>query len=137
MSLAPCCPSADPGNVSAVLAYAAATVTGLWGVAHAGPTRQVLAGYAPITPDNRRVLLQEWLAEAITMWGIAALVIVVTAIGSGTSTTAWVYRMAAALLVALALLTGLTGARTPVIWFKICPALLSVSAALLLIASFG
>lgn len=119
-----------------MLAYLAASVTGLWGVAHAVPTRQVLAGYAPITPDNRRVLLQEWLAEAITMWGIAALIIVVTAAGSGTSTTAWVYRMAAALLLALALLTGLTGARTPVIWFKICPVLLTASATLLLFASF-
>ena len=136
MSLAARLPSADPGGVAAALAYLAASVTGLWGVAHAVPTRQVLAGYAPITPDNRRVLLQEWLAEAITMWGIAALIIVVTAAGSGTSTTAWVYRMAAALLLALALLTGLTGARTPVIWFKICPVLLTASATLLLFASF-
>lgn len=43
--------------------------------------------------------------------------------------------MAAALLLALALLTGLTGARTPVIWCKICPVLLTASAVLLLAAS--
>lgn len=123
-------------NVVTVLAYLAAAITGLWGVAHAVPTRQVLAGFAPITPDNRRVLLQEWLAEAITMWGIAALVIVVTAAGGGAGVTGWVYRAAAVLLLALALLTGLTGARTPVIWFRICPVLLTSSAALLLLASF-
>jgi len=35
----------------------------------------------------------------------------------------------------LATLTALTGARTPVVWFKICPALLAGSAVLLLIAS--
>jgi hypothetical protein len=121
--------------VAAVLAYLAAVVTGLWGVAHAIPTRQVLAGFAPITLGNRRILLQEWLAEAITMWGVAVLVIVVTAAGSGTGTAGWVYRMTAALLLALALLTSLTGARTPVIWFRICPVLLTVSAALLLAAS--
>lgn len=34
-----------------------------------------------------------------------------------------------------ATLTTLTGARTPVVWFKICPALLACSAVLLLIAS--
>ena len=117
------------------LAYAAAGLTGLWGVAHAVPTRQVLAGFAPISVDNRRVLLQEWLAEAFTMWGVAALVIVVTAAGGGASVTAWVYRMAALLLLALAVLTGLTGARTPVIWFRICPVLLTSSAVLLLLAS--
>lgn len=49
-----------------VLAYVAAGLVGLWGVAHAVPTRQVVAGFGPITVDNRRVLLQEWLAEAFT-----------------------------------------------------------------------
>jgi len=119
-----------------VLAYVAAVLVGLWGVAHAIPTSRVVAGFGPITTDNRRVLVQEWLAEAFTMWGLAAVVIVSTAIGDGASTVAdWVYRAVAALLVALAVLTGLTGARTPVIWFKVCPILLSVSAVLLLVAS--
>ncbi len=121
--------------MTAVLAYAAAGITGLWGVAHAIPTRQVLAGFAPITRDNRRVLLQEWLAEAFTMWGLAALVIVVTAAAGGSAAAAWAYRMAAALLLALAVLTGFTGARTPVIWFRVCPVLLTCSAVLLLLAS--
>lgn len=117
------------------LAYLAAAVTGLWGVAHAVPTRQVLAGLTPVSADNRRVFLQEWLVEAFTMWGIAALVVVVTAVGGQAAVTAWVYRVAAGLLLALAALTALTGARTPVIWFKICPVLLTTSAALLLVAS--
>jgi hypothetical protein len=39
------------------------------------PTRKVVAGFGPISADNRRVILQEWLAEAFTMWGIAATVI--------------------------------------------------------------
>jgi hypothetical protein len=46
-----------------------------------------------------------------------------------------VYRVAAGVLVALAVLTGLTGARTPVVWFKVCPVLLTTSAALLVLAS--
>ncbi|WP_131732965.1 hypothetical protein [Actinomadura formosensis] len=118
-----------------VLAYIAAALTGLWGVSHAIPTRRVLAGFAPISTDNRRVLVQEWLAEALTMWGVAVLVIVVTAVGGDAEVTRWVYRVAAGLLVALAVLTTFTGARTPVIWFKICPVLLATSATLLLLAS--
>jgi len=119
-----------------ILAYVAAAIVAIWGVAHAIPTRQVLTGFEPIAPDNRRVLLQEWLAEAFTMWGLAALVFTVTVVsGAGSSAAHWVYRVAAGLLVALAVLTSLTGARTPVIWFKICPVLLTASAALLLAAS--
>ncbi len=124
------------GFVAAILAYVAGTVVALWGVAHAVPTAQVLAGFEPITADNRRIALQEWLAEAITMWGIAAIVIAVTAAGGADSDArVWVYRTAAGLLVALSALTALTGARTPVIWFKICPVLLAGSAGLLLAAS--
>lgn len=117
------------------LAYLAAALTGLWGVSHAIPTRQVLADFAPITRDNRLVLKQEWLAEAMTMWGVAALIVVVTAVDGGANVTAWVYRAAAALLICLAVLTALTGARTAVIWFKICPGLLTTSATLLIVAS--
>lgn len=120
-----------------MLAYVAAALVALWGIAHAIPTRQVIAGFEPIEPDNRLVLTQEWLAEAVTMWGIAAIVVAATLAGSGTSVAVWVYRAAAGLLCALAMLTALTGARTSVIWFKICPVLLATSAALLAVASLA
>jgi len=106
----------------------------MWGIAHAVPTAQVLRGFEPITSDNRRVVLQEWLAEALTMWGVAALIIAVTVVADGTNAAHAIYAVAAALLVALAMLTALTGARTPVVWFRICPALLTLSALLLVAA---
>jgi hypothetical protein len=119
--------------MAALLAYLAGVIVALWGVAHAVPARQVLAGFEPVAADNRRIVVQEWLAEAFTMWGIAAMVIVVTAVGgAGAGARVWVYRVAAGLLVALG---ALTGARTPVVWFKICPVLLACSAVLLLTAS--
>lgn len=123
--------------MSPVLAYLGAAVVALWGVAHAVPTGQVLAGFEPVTADNRRVIKQEWLAEAFTMWGLAAIIIAVTAAGGDAAAGVrdWAYRAAAGLLTALGVLTGFTGARTPVIWFKICPLLLGGSAALLLAAS--
>lgn len=120
-----------------ILAYVAGIILAAWGVAHVVPTACVLAGLEPVTVDNRRLVLQEWLAEAFTMWGIAAIVIVATAVGgaAGSDVRVWVYRVAAGLLAALAALTALTGARTPVVWFKICPFLLTGSAALLVAAS--
>jgi hypothetical protein len=98
----------------------------------------VLALSAIIT-DNRRVLVQEWLAEAFTMWGTAVVVIAATAAGGAAAADAraWVYRSAAALLIALGALTLLTGAWAPVVWFKICPVLLASSAILLLAASLA
>ena len=53
--------------MAALLAYVAGVVVAVWGVAHAAPIRQVVAGFAPITADNRRIVVQEWLAEAFTM----------------------------------------------------------------------
>ncbi|HUO39579.1 MAG TPA: hypothetical protein VMU34_17835 [Mycobacterium sp.] len=118
-----------------VLAYIAAALIALWGIAHAVPIKRVVASFAPITADNRRVLTQEWLAESLTMWGMATLVVAVTVTAADIQVTAIVYRVVAGLLVALAVLTVLTGARTPIVWFKVCPALLATSAALLLVAS--
>lgn len=122
--------------MATALACLAAALVALWGLAHAIPTSRVLAGFRPITRDNRLVVIQEWLAEAFTMWGLAALVVSAAIVGGpGSHASQWVYRLVAALLIALAILTGFTGARTPVIWFKICPVLLTSSAALLLAAS--
>ena len=71
------------------------------------------------------------------MWFIAALVAIATAVGgSQQSLTAWVYRASAVMLLAVAALTASTGARTAVIFFKICPVLLSFTAALLFAASW-
>ena len=121
--------------MSDVLAYVAAALIGLWGVSHAIPTRQVVAGFEPTAIDNHRIIMQEWLAEALTMWGLTALLIAVTAVAGAEDVTSWVYRIVAALLVALAALTALTGARTRTIWFKVCPVLLTSTAVLLIIAS--
>jgi hypothetical protein len=119
-----------------VLAYVAAAIVFAWGISHAIPTRNVVAGFSDTSADNRLVITQEWLAEAMTMWFIAALVVIATAIDAEDSVTRWVYRSSAVMLIAIGALTAVTGARTPVIFFKICPVLLTSVATLLLIASF-
>ncbi len=119
------------------LAIVAAVAIALWGVAHAIPTRPVVTGFGAISTDNRRIITQEWLAESFTMWFIAAVVIVATVVGEPDSAaTEWIYRASAAVLVAIGTLTALTGARTGVVWFKLCPFLLGTTAAALIVASF-
>ena len=118
-----------------VLAYLAAAVIAAWGVSHAIPTRQVVAGFEPTAVDNHRVILQEWIIEAVAMWGLAGLVFAVTLMGGDAGVADGVYRVVAAILVAFAVVTALTGARTSVIWFKICPVLLTGTAVVLVAAS--
>jgi hypothetical protein len=48
------------------------------------------------------VILQEWLAEAVAMWGLAALVIAVTATDGDEALIDTVYRVIAAILLILA-----------------------------------
>jgi hypothetical protein len=50
--------------------------------------------------DNRRVILQGWIAESVTLWGLAALVVAVTGVDADADVTAWVHRVAALLLAA-------------------------------------
>ena len=122
--------------MSAGPAYVAAGLVGVWGVAHALPTGRVVAGYADTSRDNRLVIAQEWIAESLAMWFVCALVIGVTVIGGQPRMVDWVYRSSAVLLLAIGVLTAVTGARTRVVFFKICPAVMTVCAGLLLAASW-
>jgi hypothetical protein len=45
------------------------------------------------------------------------------------------YRLSAGLLAAIAVLTALTGARTPIVWFRACPVVMAVCVGLLLVGS--
>jgi hypothetical protein len=118
------------------LAYLAAGILAAWGVIHVAPTRQVVTSMEPSTNDSRLVIIQEWIVEALAMWGLAALVIA-AATTTPPATENWIYRVTAAIVAAIAVLTAFTGARTPVVWFKICLVVLATVVALLLGASFA
>jgi hypothetical protein len=121
---------------AAVLAYVASAVLIGWGAAHLAPTRAVAASFGEITRDNRRILIMEWIAEGITHISLGVLIVLLTAVeGAGDSATRLVDWVVAAVLVVLAALTAATGSRTPIVWFRICPFVLSGTAALLVLAS--
>jgi hypothetical protein len=48
-----------------------------------------------------------------------------------------VYRVSAGFLIAVGAWTAMTGARTGVIWFKMCPAVMAIASTLLITASFS
>jgi hypothetical protein len=105
-----------------VLAYAASTILRTCGIAHLAPRGTVAASFGPISLDNRRILVMQWMTEGITHTSICSLVILATAIdGAADSMTQLFYVVSARILILLAALTTATGARTPVIWFRAVP----------------
>jgi len=108
-----------------VLLYAGSAVSIAWGIAHLAPTKSVVKGFGDISADNRRIITMEWLAEGFTLIFIGLLVALITALyDHSNAISLLVYRVSGGMLVAMAALTALTGARTKIIPIKICPFIL-------------
>lgn len=102
--------------------YIGSMVIFLWGIAHIVPTRPVVKGFGPISEDNRRIITMEWIAEGLTLCFIGALVLCVSIwAGRQNPISTLVYRLCALMLLLMAGLTALTGARTAILPIKICP----------------
>ena len=109
--------------VNDVLLYIGSAVILLWGIAHIIPTKSIVSGFGAISEDNKKIITMESIAEGITLSFIGRLVLVVTSLaGSQNQVAAIVYLACAIMLIVMAILTALTGARTSILPYKICPA---------------
>ena len=78
----------------------------------------------------------EWVAEGLAMCFIGALTLSITTLGEFPNpVSVIVYRASAGMLIAMAVLTGLTGAKTSIVPIKICPYIKSTAAVLFLVGS--
>ncbi len=119
-----------------VLLYIGSGLAIIWGIAHLFPTRAVVEGFGDISKNNRLITIQEWVAEGVAICFVGILVLLVTALeGPANPVSLIVYRASAALFVVIAGLTAATGARTPIMPFKICPFLLTAVALLFILGS--
>lgn len=57
---------------SRVLFAVGSAIPILWGVAHIIPTKVVVAGLGPLSPDIRRILTMEWVAEGLALVSLGA-----------------------------------------------------------------
>lgn len=130
-------PSVEAAGMTAeVLIYASSAVLVVWGVMHLNATRNVVRGFGEITSDNTHIITMEWIAEGLTHVFVGLLAVLTTAVaGADTSASDVVYRASAALLITIGVLALFTGARVPVIWFKLCPPLIAAVATALVVAS--
>ncbi len=113
--------------VNQVVLYIAAAMLAFWGVAHLVPTKNVVAGFGGISPDNRRIITMEWIVEGVALLSLAAFVAATTA----TQPVSAVYAVAIGTLLVLAVVSLLTGFRVAMLPFKLCPVIFTVAALLI------
>ena len=122
--------------INDILLYTGAGIITLWGIGHIAPIKSVVSGFEPISEENRRIITMEWAAEGLTLCFIGVLVLLVTILGgSQNPVSLLVFRICGSMLVIMAIWTALTGARTSIIWIKICPAVKTAVAILFFLAS--
>jgi hypothetical protein len=118
------------------LLYLGAAVIGVWGIAHIAAVRPVVAGFGALSSDNRRILVMEWTAEGLAMVFVGLLVGLVTlVVGAEAGASVLVYRLSAGMLLAMALVSAFTGARTSVLPMRLCPFVKSAVAVLFVVAT--
>ena len=119
-----------------VLVSIGSMVITLWGIAHLLPTKSVVSGFGTISGDNRKIITMEWIAEGLTLCFIGLLVILVTLYaGPQNLVSVLVYRATAWMLVVMAGLTFVMGAKTSITVIKVCPLVKSIVAILFFLGS--
>ncbi|MBK5114934.1 MAG: hypothetical protein KGD59_13190 [Candidatus Heimdallarchaeota archaeon] len=122
--------------INEILIYIGSAIIIVWGIAHEFATKSVVKGFGDISEDNKKIITLEWIAEGIALCFIGILAIFVTAFGDPTTlTNQLVYWISSGTMLGLGILTLLTGARTPIIPFKICPIVLTVVIILFMLGS--
>lgn len=106
----------------------------VWGIAHIVPVGAVVRGFGSLSDDNRRIVLMEWIAEGCTLVFIGVLSAAVTLSGGSEGCTKGiVYVLSSAMLFGMAVLTLFTGARTSSMPMKLCPAVKTPAAVLIVL----
>lgn len=124
--------------MSNALLYIASAIIILWGIGHIIPTKSIVAGFGAVSRDNRLIITMEWIAEGLTLCFIGVLVLTVTIFSETQSLVSGiVYRVSAAMLLIMAVLTLVTGAKTSIVPIKICPFVKTVVAILFIVGSMG
>ena len=120
-----------------ILIYISSIIIIIWGIAHIIPTKSVAAGYGDISRDNTLILIMEWIAEGVTLIFVGTLTLLINILnGYQNPASLNVFRISATMLIIMAILTAFTGARTKVVFFKICPFVKTIAAVLLLLAVY-
>ena len=122
--------------LNTILLYLGAALLVLWGVAHIIPTRNVVAGFGPLSKDNRVNITMEWVAEGLALAFVGALVALVTMVGGADEPVARVVVWA---VVGFCIVMGgwtlIVGRHSSIVPIRLCPLVLAVAAVLLVLGN--
>jgi hypothetical protein len=118
-----------------ILIYIGSAIIILWGIAHLIPTKAIVKGFGDISADNKKIIAMETIAEGLTLIFLGVLPLLLTLMSDSDVIVNRTIFICAVMLLAMALLTLFTGARTSVIWYKICPAVKTAAAVLFILGS--
>jgi hypothetical protein len=122
--------------INEILLYLGSVIILLWGIGHIIPTKSVVSGFGKISEDNKRIITMEWIAEGLTLCFLGVIVFIITFLeGAQTSVSILVYRLCGLMLLVMAGLTAMTGARTSIIPMKFCPFVKTIVAILFFLGS--
>ena len=119
-----------------VLLHTGSVIIIIWGVAHLIPTRAIVRGFGAISEDNKKIITMESIAEGLTLCFLGALVLMVTIVGgSEDQVSKALFWASSIMLLIMAVLTAVTGARTSLVPYKICPFVKATVAILYILGS--
>jgi hypothetical protein len=126
----------EEAMLDTILLYLGAGILFVWGMAHIIPTRNVVAGFGPLSEDNRINITMEWVAEGLALAFVGALVALVTAAGGANDPVSGIVIWA---VVAFCILIGawtyIVGHRSSILPIRLCPLVLAAAAGLLVLGN--
>lgn len=124
--------------LSNILLLGGAACVAVWGGMHILKTRPVVAGFEPLTDDNRYVLTMEWIVEGVGLIFAAALVAAATLfLGPEAAGSRLIFGMSVGFLLTMAVVSLFTGARASPLPYKLCAPIFTSAAVLILLGGFA
>ena len=116
--------------------YAGSVLLLFWGIAHLFPTKNVVEGFGDISLDSQRIIAMEWIIEGVSLIFIGLLVASVTFVDYTSLVSKTVYRISFLMMVALSVISIMTGFKINFVPYKLCPAIFTTSAILIILGTY-
>jgi hypothetical protein len=122
--------------LNSILLYLGGAILFIWGVAHiVMATRDIVAGFGPLSDDNRIIITMEWVAEGLAWAFVGALAALVTLAGGSSDLVRVVTWAIVGFCVVMGAWTFIIGRRSTIAPIRLCPLVLAVAAVLLALGS--
>ncbi|MCF7861415.1 hypothetical protein K9M79_04130 [Candidatus Woesearchaeota archaeon] len=120
--------------MNAIMIYIGAGLIFLWGIAHIIPTQKIVKGFGKLKPDSKKILTMLWVGEGLTLIFLGIFAIASIKFGFYFLSHIQI-RLVVIMLIILAGLSMMTGARTKALPMKLCPVVKLISATLMFVGS--